>query len=198
MSTGWEQYFISRNEQEVVKSASHEAGHAVSARCLEDGVRFFATIDGNGCGIANIRFAPTTGRSTMFRIGVAGVLAEAKFDEKQEISLTKADLARTAREIYEYVTGQRAVGEKGEFLVLVYFQDGTNGRYLSNLDDFHFVRGEIAKRTFTFKQMLHADGIEKSLLDAVKWVATQFRDEATWKQVCDATDELIEKRVLVV
>ena len=130
----------------------------------------------------------------MFRVGVAGVLAEARFDKSVEISLNKIDVTRTAREIYEYITGQKAVGEKGEFLVQVFFVDDTNQRYLSNLDDFHFVLGEIAKPTFSFKRMIHFEGVESSLRDAVRWAADCFRVETTWGQVCDATRVLIDKQ----
>jgi hypothetical protein len=190
MKRTFQEYLKETAEQKRRRAAYHEAGHAVVAQGLDESIRLVATIDGEGAGEARIRFSPETKRETMFRVGVAGFLAEAK-TAYGDLSRSRQHIAEMAQQVFLHLTGVEPVGEEGEFQVDVHRANGQRHPAGTDLDDFHFVLSEIKNRLFSFLSMVRFESLPRDIQSAIDYCLARFDNHATWENVQAKADVLI-------
>jgi len=133
----------------------------------------------------------------MFRVGVAGFLAEAKLAYGRP-SQTKGDTREMARQVYLHVTGVEPVGDEGEFQVDVILENGQRLPAGTDLDDFHFVLSEIKTRLSSFLATMRYEWLPNDLQSAIEYCLDWFDSDENWKTVQTKASVLLDTGKLFV
>jgi len=153
------------------EAAFHEAGHVIIAQRLLPRERIRASIDDRGGGGVPGDFVKKASLEQLYRISVAGVLAEARGSTGRSINLD--EIEDFAINLCAWLTGKRSVlpveiPVKGNVVIQAAW----------NKDDFFWLNEEPADLG--------------QLTDASRWVGGQLNDQQVWNAITGLKEFLMK------